>query len=278
MNATLVRARHEELGEYEFTSDRPVPFLFTENETNFERLFGQPNTSPYVKDAFHRYLINGEHNAVNPGKVGTKVAAHYQITVPAQGVEVIQLHLAPAKSSPLSFGNAFSDRLNQARTEADLFFNHLIPTECTADQRNVVRQALAGMMWTKQYYYYPVKQWLEDQAVPSNVGKRIIARNQSWFHLESADIISMPDKWEYPWFAAWDLAFHCSPLALMDMDFAKEQLKLMVNELYLHPNGQIPAYEWNFGDVNPPVHGIATWQIYLLDKAMNKGKGDLAFL
>ncbi|URR36514.1 glucosidase [Thermosynechococcus sp. HN-54] len=278
MDATLVRARYGELGEYEFASDRPVPFLFTENETNFERLFGQPNASPYVKDAFHRYLINGEQNAVNPGKVGTKVAAHYQVTVPAQGVEIIQLRLAPAKSSPLSFGNAFSDRLNQARTEADLFFDHLIPSDCTADQRNVVRQAFAGMMWTKQYYYYPVKQWLEDKTLPPDVEERIVTRNKSWFHLESADIISMPDKWEYPWFAAWDLAFHCAPLALMDMDFAKEQLKLMVNELYLHPNGQIPAYEWNFGDVNPPVHGIATWQIYLLDKAMNKGTGDLAFL
>ncbi|WNC59759.1 glucosidase [Thermosynechococcus sp. QS41] len=278
MDATLVRARHGELGEYEFVSDRPVPFLFTENETNFERLFGQPNASPYVKDAFHRYLINGEQNAVNPDKVGTKVAAHYQVTVAAQGVEIIQLRLASAKSSPLSFGNAFSDRLNQARTEADLFFDHLIPSDCTADQRNVVRQAFAGMMWTKQYYYYPVKQWLEDKALPPDVEERIVTRNKSWFHLESADIISMPDKWEYPWFAAWDLAFHCSPLALMDIDFAKEQLKLMVNELYLHPNGQIPAYEWNFGDVNPPVHGIATWQIYLLDKAMKKGEGDLAFL
>jgi len=278
MNPTLVRARHEALGEYSFVSDRPVPFLFTENETNFERLFGQPNPSPYVKDGIHRCIIQGEQEAVNPGKVGTKVAAQYKLNIPAQGVEIIQLRLFQGSAASAEFGESFSKQLQTAIADADAFYDRLIPNECTADQRNIIRQACAGMMWTKQYYYYPVKQWLEDQMLPPDVEERVICRNRSWFHLESADIISMPDKWEYPWFAAWDLAFHCAALAVLDMDFTKEQLRLMVNELYLHPNGQIPAYEWNFGDVNPPVHGAATWQIYLLDKALNQGKGDLAFL
>ncbi|MBF2085156.1 glucosidase [Thermoleptolyngbya sp. C42_A2020_037] len=280
VNEQAIAALHPDLGTRYLYGDRPVPALFTENETNRERVFGLPNASPYVKDAFHRYVINGEADAVNPEKTGTKSAFHYVLKIPAGGAEVIRLKLGdrPPESASLEFGSAFDELVQTRITEADEFYAEIIPEFMSDDQQNVMRQAFAGMLWTKQYYYYPVRAWLHDEILPPDCKTRIPLRNHEWFHLESADILSMPDKWEYPWFAAWDLAFHTLVLAAVDMAFAKDQLRLMTHQVYLHPNGQIPAYEWNFSDVNPPVHCTATWQVYLIDKARNHGKGDRPFL
>ncbi len=274
--AGVVEANHPELGTYYFVCDQAPTLLFTENETNLSRIFGLENPQPYVKDGINNYLVHGQTDAVNPGQVGTKVAAHYPIEVSAGGSKTIQVRLGKAVNS--AFGQPFQEVFNQRRQEADEFFARVIPETLSADARNVARQAIAGMMWTKQYYNFPVKEWLEDEILPPDCPRRTPTRNKDWFHLQSSAIISMPDKWEYPWFAAWDLAFHCAALCLVDMEFTKEQLCLMVDELHLHPNGQIPAYEWNFSDVNPPVHPIVTWQIYLLDKALNGGQGDRVFL
>ncbi|MDM9379118.1 glucosidase [Chlorogloeopsis sp. ULAP01] len=279
LNDQTIAASHSELGErYLLYCDRTIPFLFTENETNRERIFNLPNKSPYVKDGINNYVVHGKHEAVNPEKIGTKVAAHYVLEIPANGVEEIQLCLSNRLLDAASFGDKFEAVLQTRCLEADEFYNAIIPVNVSEDERNVMRQAFAGMLWTKQFYYYPVYDWLKDEILPPDCPKRHLSRNREWFHLESADILSMPDKWEYPWFAAWDLAFHCGVLALVDIDFAKEQLRLMTNQVYLHPNGQIPAYEWNFSDVNPPVHCTATWQVYLVDKAMRGGVGDRLFL
>ena len=270
---------HRELGERYFYCHRAVPLLFTENETNNERIFNTPNASPYVKDGINNYIVHGQREAVNPAQTGTKAAAHYELIVPAGGVQVVALRLSDRLwSSPAdAFGTEFDDVLTSRRREADEFYADIIPARLSADSRLVVRQAFAGMLWTKQFYNYPVHKWIEAEILPPDCQQRVATRNKDWFFLESADILSMPDKWEYPWFAAWDLAFHCMILARVDIDFAKTQLRLMTNQVYLHPNGQIPAYEWNFSDVNPPVHCKATWQIYLMDKFLH-GKGDRAFL
>ncbi|MBF2004948.1 MAG: glucosidase [Chlorogloeopsis fritschii C42_A2020_084] len=279
LNDQTIAASHPELGErYLLYCDRAVPFLFTENETNRERIFNLPNKSPYVKDAINDYIVHGKHEAINPEKFGTKAAAHYVLEIPANGVEEIQLCLSNRLLDAASFGDKFETGLQTRSLEADEFYNAIIPVNVSEDERNVMRQAFAGMLWTKQFYYYPVYDWLKDEILPPDCQQRQTTRNREWFHLESADILSMPDKWEYPWFAAWDLAFHCGVLAVVDIDFAKEQLRLMTNQVYLHPNGQIPAYEWNFSDVNPPVHCTATWQVYLIDKAMRGGVGDRLFL
>jgi hypothetical protein len=271
------------LGPYYFYCEGDAPLLFTENETNQERLFGSPNSSPYVKDGMHNYVVRGETGAVNPEQRGTKVAPHYQLTVAAGATQVVRLRLCAAGVEPLAnpFGD-FEAVLGDRRREADQFYAAIIPAriQANADQTNVMRQALAGMLWSKQYFYYDLEQWLEEHGVNPwmGAGQRKHVRNSDWFHMSTDDVISMPDKWEYPWFAAWDLAFHMLPLSLVDQDFAKDQLMLMLREDYLHPNGQIPAYEWNFGDVNPPVHAWATWEIYILDRDRNEGKGDLNFL
>ncbi len=272
------------LDDYYLYCDGNVPLLFTENETNNARLFAGANASPYVKDGINNYLVHGQQDAINPAQTGTKVSPHYQPTVGAGETHVIQLRLtrtAPAKmSEPFSgFDAIFQTRLQ----EADTFYNTITPTAIKAtdpDRANLMRQALAGMLWTKQYFYYDVSRWLEEHDVTrwSSAEQRHRVRNGEWFHMNCDDIMSMPDKWEYPWFAAWDLAFHMLPLSIVDSDFAKAQLDLMLRNDYLHPNGQIPAYEWNFGDVNPPVHAFATMQIYLMDKARNDGKGDIDFL
>ena len=273
-----VSATHAVLGERFLHCDRIVPWLFTENETNNERVFRTPNASPYVKDGVNNYLINGQKDAVNPKKTGTKTAAHYQITVPAGSVEVLHMRLSTALLSPAEvFGPDFDSVVKARLREADDFYGQVIPPQLAADERLVTRQAFAGMLWGKQFYNYPVNKWMHAEVLPPDCHKRVAARNQAWFHLESSDIISMPDKWEYPWFAAWDLAFHCMVLARIDFDFAKEQLRLMTKQVYLHPSGQIPAYEWNFSDVNPPVHCKAVWQVYLMEKGL-RGKGDRAFL
>ncbi|MBV8884725.1 MAG: glucosidase [Chroococcidiopsidaceae cyanobacterium CP_BM_RX_35] len=280
MNERTFAASHPELGERYLECDRSVPFLFTENETNNERLFGIANASIYVKDGINNYVVQGESEAVNPERVGTKAAAHYILEVPAGGIQVVQLRLGDRlPSQPAnSFGAEFETVVQTRQQETDEFYNSLTPPQVPANARNVMRQACAGMLWSKQFYYYPVKHWLSDRVLPPDCQQRFPTRNKEWFHLESADILSMPDKWEYPWFAAWDLAFHCAVLAILDMDFAKSQLRLMTDLVYLHPNGQIPAYEWNFSDVNPPVHCTATWQIYLMDKVMRGGRGDRFFL
>jgi len=274
-----VRASHPDLGERYLYCDRAVPWLFTENETNTERLFNVPNRSPYVKDAIDACIVHGRASAVNPGKTGTKVAAHYDLTIPAGGVQVLRLRLTDQQLSVPqdAFGSRFDETLDTRRREADEFYAAILPAQASEDTRLVMRQAFAGMLWSKQFYFYPVRDWVDDEILPPDCPRRVPARNSEWFHLDSADILSMPDKWEYPWFAAWDLAFHCVVLAGIDLDFAKNQLRLMTNQLYLHPSGQIPAYEWNFSDVNPPVHCKATWLIYVIEKAL-RGKGDRLFL
>jgi hypothetical protein len=279
LDERMIAAFHHELGERYFYCDRAVPLLFTENETNTERIFNVPNASAYVKDGINNYIVHGQREAVNPAKTGTKAAAHYELTIPARGVHVVALRLSDRLwSSPAdAFGPEYDDVWTTRQREADEFYADVIPAGLSEDSRLVVRQAFAGMLWSKQFYNYPVHDWLEEEILPPDCQPRVTARNKEWFFLESADILSMPDKWEYPWFAAWDLAFHCMVLARVDIDFAKDQLRLMTNQVYLHPNGQIPAYEWNFSDVNPPVHCKATWQIYLMDKFLH-GTGDLAFL
>jgi len=271
-----ILASHPELGEYTLSCGGKPELLFTENETNAQRLWSQPNPTPYVKDAFHRYVVSGERDAVNPGKTGTKAAARYVLEVPAGGVEFVQLRLAKGSASQ-KFGAAFEEALRQRLLDADEFYDRITPRALGEDQRRVHRQALAGMLWSKQYYYFDLDRWLkEHKAHPLVGGKGGTARNAEWFHMLNGDIISMPDKWEYPWYAAWDLAFHTVSLSLVDFDFAKEQLLLMLRSLYSHPNGQMPAYEWNFSDVNPPVHAWATLFLYRFEK--NLGREDVKFL
>jgi len=258
--------------------------LFTENDTNFQRLFGAPNPSPYVKDAFHEYLINRNKLAVNPALRGTKASLHYCLEIPGNEEVTLKLRLAKtvghgSSSSPDPLGAsheaAFADRIREA-TE---FYDSIIPASVDSDTRNILRQAYAGLLWTKQYYHFVVRHWLAgDPAMPPPPAQRKIGRNHMWPHLYNEDVISMPDKWEYPWYAAWDLAFHCVALAHVDPDFAKEQIVLMLREWYMHPNGQIPAYEWALGDVNPPVHAWAALTVYQIDKERNGGHGDLHFL
>lgn len=253
--------------------------LFTENETNNERLFGGENRSPYVKDGINNYVVNGKSDAVNPAQTGTKAAAHYDLEVPAGEGITLKLRFSN-KKLPTSahafkgFDNTFDQRLK----EADEFYSGIVPADLSVDARRVQRQAFAGMLWSKQYYHYVVGDWRNgDSAMPKPPEGRKGGRNNEWTHLYNADIISMPDKWEYPWYAAWDLAFHCIPLAIVDPEFAKEQLVLMLREWYMHPNGQIPAYEWAFGDVNPPVHAWAALRVYKIDKKKTGG-GDREFL
>ncbi|MEA5541836.1 glucosidase [Limnoraphis robusta Tam1] len=280
LNDQTIAADHHQLGKRYLYCDRAVPLLFTENETNTQRIFNIPNASPYVKDGINNYIIDGKLDAVNPDKIGTKAAASYLLEIPAGGEQTIQLRLSDRVfSSPeTAFGDQFESIFKTRLQEADEFYNSIIPSTLSEDAHNIMRQAFAGMMWTKQFYYYPVGDWLNDEILPPDCPSRFISRNKEWFHLESADILSMPDKWEYPWFAAWDLAFHCLVLGMIDIDFAEDQLRLMTNQVYLHPNGQIPAYEWNFSDVNPPVHCMATAQVYLMGKLANDGKGDRVFL
>jgi hypothetical protein len=269
-------ASHHDLGEYTLSCGGAPELLFTENESNAERLWGQPNPTPYAKDAFHRYLVGGERGAVNPAKTGTKAAARYVLEVPAGGVEFIQLRLARG-AGRAEFGAVFEEALRQRSLDAEEFYDRITPRSLGEDERRVHRQALAGMLWTKQYYYFDLDRWLkEHQAHPLVGGQGRTVRNAEWFHMLNGDVISMPDKWEYPWYAAWDLAFHTIALSLVDFDFAKDQLLLMLRSLYAHPNGQIPAYEWNFSDVNPPVHAWATLFLYKMER--NLGREDLKFL
>ncbi len=249
--------------------------LFTENETNTARLYGFANGA-YTKDSINDYVVHGAQDRVNPERVGTKAAALYRLHVPAHGSVTVRLRLTDAKQA--EFGDGFTRVFDARRREANEFYDGVIPRELSADARNVMRQSFGGLLWSKQFYHYVVREWLDgDPAQPAPPEPRRNGRNREWGHLYNADVISMPDKWEYPWYAAWDLAFHCVPLALVDPDFAKEQLMLMVREWYMHPNGQLPAYEWAFGDVNPPVHAWAAWRVYKIEKK-RRGKGDRVFL
>ena len=258
--------------------------LFTENETNMERLFGQKSRTPYVKDAFHRFVINGDRGAVNPELKGTKAAAHFSSEIAPGACWTIKCRFVdhnPAeehKSARDFFGAGFDSVFAARQREADEFFARRIAENVSEDARMVQRQAFAGLLWSKQSYHYDVRRWLAgDSTQPKPDAARLTGRNHSWTHLYNSDVISMPDKWEYPWYAAWDLAFHCVAMALVDPDFAKEQLVLFMREWYMHPNGEIPAYEWNFSDVNPPVHAWAAWRVYKIAGRVG-GKPDRNFL
>ena len=272
----IIRASHPEMGDYTLSCDGAPELLFTENETNAERLWGQPNTSPWVKDAFHQYVVSGNTEAVNPGKTGTKAAARYILDVPAGGSAVVRLRLSATSVVEL-FGEVFDAMVAARLADANKFYDRITPPSLSTDERRIHRQALAGMLWSKQHYLFDVDTWLKEHEAHPLVGaaKRSV-RNAEWFHMFNGDVISMPDKWEYPWYAAWDLAFHTIALALVDFDFAKEQLLLMLRSLYAHPNGQIPAYEWNFNDVNPPVHAWATLFLFKIER--NLGREDIKFL
>jgi hypothetical protein len=261
-----VTVSHPKFGRRYLHAEGATTFLFTENDTNNERLFHGTNPSPYVKDGIHEHIVHGRQETVNPNKTGTKAAAHYPMTIPAGSSRVLRLRLndvAPAERSTKRRSNGpfaadFGTVMDARRREADEFYSTVIPASLDEDHARVMRQALAGMLWTKQFFHYDVNTWLEEHGVdPSNPGLSA-PRNTHWHHMHNADIISMPDKWEYPWYAAWDLAFHVLALTLVDEEFGKQQLDLVLREDYLHPNGQIPAYEWNFGDVNPPVHAWST--------------------
>lgn len=272
----VIEAVHPTLGERYLYCPKPKALLFTENETNHDRLFGVQNSSPYAKDGIDDYIVHGRTEAVNPQQVGTKVAAHCEITLDAQQVEVLQLRLTNRSDLADPFGEAFDAVFVDRQQEADEFYQRVTPSQLPVDARNIQRQAFAGLLWTKQYYHYVVEDWLKgDPSQPQP--QRHNPRNADWIHLFNDDIISMPDKWEFPWFAAWDLAFHCIPLAMIDPDFAKRQLDHFTREWYMHPNGQIPAYEWHFSDVNPPVHAWATWRVYQIEKSLY-GRADTEFL
>ncbi|HTH53421.1 MAG TPA: hypothetical protein VL495_05695 [Edaphobacter sp.] len=275
----VIATQHRQLGEYFLHCDGAPEVLFTENESNQKRLSGAENPTPFVKDAFHEYVIHGMKGAVNPNRVGTKAAAVYAMTVPGGGEEVIRLRLSRSESMVAPFGAGFEAVFQDRIREADEFYKSVCPPNCESDDQRIIRQALAGMLWSKQFYYFDLDLWLREHGYsPTGQGRRMIMRNTPWFHMLNADVISMPDKWEYPWYAAWDLAFHTVALSMVDVDFAKSQLELMVSETYLHPNGQLPAYEWNFGDVNPPVHAWAVLYVYTTEKSLHGGKGDLEFL
>ena len=270
-----VLASHERLGARTLSCEGNPELLFTENDSNAARLWGQANSSPYVKDAFHAYLISGVREAVNRAKTGTKAAAHYRLEVPAGGSKAVRLRLS--EKPPAQPFDQFDAILAARLADADEFYNRIAPHSLNEDERRVYRQALAGMLWGKQYYYFDLDRWLEEHKAHPMVGaSNRTTRNMEWFHMLNSDVISMPDKWEYPWYAAWDLAFHTLALSLVDFDFAKEQLLLMLRTLYSHPSGQIPAYEWNFSDVNPPVHAWATLFLYNMERDL--GRPDIRFL
>jgi len=280
--APIIKACSNYPGEYYLHAQPGATPLFCENETNYHRLFQTPNNSAYVKDAFHEYLINNNHAAVNPQQRGTKAGLHYKLNIKARSQVEIKLRLSkrpPDKFTTPALAQDYELCFKQRIGEADDFYRQIIPGTLNPDRASVMRQALAGLLWSKQFYYYDVDRWLEEHNVDPRLSSSAPIRNKNWHHMYNADIISMPDKWEYPWYAAWDLAFHVIPLSLVDPHFAKKQLSLMLKERYLHPNGQIPAYEWNFGDVNPPVHAWSVFFTYKLEQgASSNGIGDLNWL
>ena len=314
MGAAVISTEDSRYGKHWLLLEGAPEMLFTENETNLQRVFGTPNAKPYVKDSFDDYLLHGVSGAVNPVPEGTKCAALHRFKIAPGGSETVRLRLtnvdsysgglqvepgpdssglqvapgpdssglqvepAPGSGTANPFGPDFEKVFALRLAEADQFYARRFPEEMSADAKQVMRQALAGMMWSKQCYHYDVRTWLEgDPGQPPPPPERMKGRNHDWTHLYNADVLSMPDKWEYPWFAAWDLSFHTIALSLVDPDFAKEQLILLLREWYMHPNGQLPAYEWAFGDVNPPVHAWAAWRVYKIEKRI-RGRADRGFL
>jgi len=281
MGAAVVSAEESRYGKRWLLAEGAPEMLFTENETNFKRVFNFNNETPYVKDSFNDYLLHGVREAINPAQTGTKSAARYHVKIAPGGATTIRLRLTnaePRAGSPNRFDDGFEKIFELRIAEADQFYTRRFPQERSSDAHSVIRQALAGMLWSKQCYHYDVRTWLQgDAGQPTPPPERKQGRNHDWTHLYNADILSMPDKWEYPWFAAWDLAFHTVALSLVDPDFAKEQLVLLLREWYMHPNGQLPAYEWRFGDVNPPVHAWAAWRVYKIEKRI-RGRADRGFL
>ena len=273
-----IAATHPTLGAYRLYCDRDVPLLFTENDTNNARLFPNfPNASSWVKDGINNYIVHNQLSAVNPDQTGTKVAAHYRLTVGPRQSMTVRLRLtqqvpttqgAKTAADSFPFAQAFDDTLAARLQEADAFYASITPPSATEDEARIMRQALAGMLWSKQYYYLDLDDWLSEHHANIFRGGRKLIRNRGWFHMVNDSVISMPDKWEYPWYAAWDLAVHTIVLDMVDHDFAREQLDLMLSDLYLHPSGQIPAYEWNFSDVNPPVHAFAVLFNYVQDEQL----------
>ncbi|MCI0388048.1 MAG: glucosidase [Acidobacteria bacterium] len=276
----IVEVNHQRYGRRWLYCDGESQLLFTENDTNTRRLYGHENGSAYFKDGINDYVVLGSQGAVNPEQAGTKMSAHYRLSIGPGETATVRLRftdnemISNGESPFVDFENIFVAR----QREAGEFYSQIIPADVSDDTRNVMRQAFGGLLWSKQFYHYVVDDWLKgDQAQPTPPAERKRGRNHEWAHLYNADVISMPDKWEYPWYAAWDLAFHCVPLALVDSEFAKDQLLLMLREWYMHPNGQLPAYEWAFGDVNPPVHAWASWRVYKIEKK-RRGVGDTVFL
>jgi hypothetical protein len=275
--ASVIELEHDHYGYRQLWCEGAPPLLFTNNETNAARLYGLDNERPYVKDGINEYIVSGTSNAVNPAQSGTKAAAHYVLTLQPGEARTLELRFSDHVEGRV-FGPQFGKVFAQRMAEADAFYAQLAPPDISADATLVQRQAFAGLLWNKQFYHFDVSRWLRgDPGGADPPSGRQEGRNRDWTHLFNADVISMPDKWEYPWYAAWDLAFHCIPLALVDPNFAKQQLVLLLREWYMHPNGQLPAYEWAFGDVNPPVHAWAAWRVYKIDKK-RQGKGDRRFL
>jgi hypothetical protein len=270
--AACVAASDPGIGDYILHCEGNPPLLFTENETNNQRIFGAPNASPYVKDGINDFIVAGRQNAVNPQQTGTKSAAHYHLEIAPGQTATIRLRLTKAAPSPQDdpFGSDFEQIFEKRRQEADAFYRAIAPANITEDPANVMRQALAGMLWTKQYYFFDLSKWLTEHGADASGAKGRETRNSEWLHMVNDAVISMPDKWEYPWFAAWDLAFHAVALSTVDIDFAKQQLDLMLDSFYLHPTGQMPAYEWNFSDVNPPVHAWSTIFLHRTERALGR--------
>jgi len=278
VNASCVHAWHNRLGDYYFYFSNANDLLFTENETNKEKFNGTPNSSVFVKDAFHDAVIHNKHRKVLRGrKKGTKCAPVYDLHLKAHETKTIYCRLADTQFEN-AFPGGFENLFAQRKEEANAFYNTIIPDRLTPDQKNISRQAYAGLLWSKQFYSFDTEKWIgsSDGITPVNDGKKY-GRNSDWMHLKNSDVITMPDKWEYPWFAAWDLAFQCISMAAVDPVFAKHQLLLIMREWYMKPDGQLPAYEWNFGDVNPPVHAMSAWWVYNIEKKKT-GKGDIQFL
>jgi hypothetical protein len=274
----VLEAEHKYYGKRWLAIEGPAELLFTENETNFERLFAWKNRTPYVKDAFDRYVVHGQSDAINPAAIGTKAAAHTHTEIAGGGYTVFHLRMTDQPPSPGLFGREFDKVFADRITEADEFYGKRVGKGTSEDAINVQRQAFAGLLWSKQFYHYDVRTWLQgDPAGPPPPPERLNGRNNDWTHLYNADVISMPDKWEYPWYATWDLAFHCVALSLVDPDYAKEQLILLLREWYMHPSGDVPSYEWAFDDVNPPLHAWAAWRVYKIEKRI-RGKADRVFL
>ncbi|MDB4288079.1 glucosidase, partial [bacterium] len=277
-------ASHDILGDFYFYAEAegesPVDqkWIFTDNETNYARIFGSKGSEPFVKDAFHRHVCHGEKKVLNPEEKGTKAAAHFFLKIPAGETAVVRCRLN-LKDEDSGFAGLehFEETFQERIREADEFYEAINPKKLSAEETQISRQACAGLLWTKQFFYYVVDDWLKgDRDGPLPPQERLQGRNADWKHFFARDILSMPDKWEYPWFAAWDSAFHMIPFAKLDPDFTKHQLLLLLREWYMHPNGQMPAYEWNFSDVNPPVHAWAVWRVYKI--ADKKGERDLDFL